>query len=108
MYLSVYTVLGRIHATDSFLRWLRGVRDPVMKARISGRIDRLAIGQLGDCKMIDRNISELRLHFGPGYRVYFTRRGNSIVILLAGGDKWSQPRDIVTARNLHSQLEPEL
>ena len=71
---------------------------------IAKRIDRLAYGHLGDAKPVGEGITELRVHMGPGYRVYFTRRGDTIIVLLCGGDKASQARDIVRAKALMNEL----
>jgi putative addiction module killer protein len=88
----------QVHQTAAFVAWLESLRDPVAQGRIAARIRRLQFGHLGDWKPIDGQIGELRIHCGPGYRVYFVRRGRSIIVLLAGGHKLSQPRDIVAAR----------
>ena len=77
--------------------WLTGLRDIRAKARIAARIDRLAIGNVGDCKAIRDGVSELRVDYGPGYRVYFGRVGKTIVLLLCGGDKRTQDTDIERA-----------
>ncbi len=81
------------------------MRDLQGRARILMRVERLAAGNPGDVKPVGGGVSELRIHFGPGYRVYFTQRGLDIVILLAGGDKSSQPKDIQTALQLANNLE---
>lgn len=91
--------------TRAFADWLRGLRDDRAKARISLRIDRLAIGHEGDTKSVGAGVSELRIDYGPGYRIYFTRRGDTLVILLCGGDKSSQRRDIACAKALATGLE---
>lgn len=97
--------------TELFRRWLERLRDRRAQVRIAARIIAIQEGHFGDWKAIDRTVSELRVHAGPGYRVYFTRRGNTLVLLLAGGDKQSQRRDIETARRLASDIsdpkEPE-
>lgn len=72
--------------------------------RIQARIDRAEMGNFGDCEPVGEGVSEMRIHFGPGYRVYFTQRGQNIVILLAGGDKSNQARDIKTALKLARDL----
>ncbi|MFM7808610.1 MAG: type II toxin-antitoxin system RelE/ParE family toxin [Planctomycetota bacterium] len=100
MYPLVHIDPERVQALPEFLWWFEGLRDPSVRRRVVARVDRLAIGNPGDCKMIDRNLYELRLHFGPGYRMYFSRRGKVRVLLLVGGDKWSQFRDIAHARAL--------
>ena len=81
-----------------FREWLNGLRDKEAQARIDVRLNRVRLGNLGDYKSVGRSISELRIVHGPGYRVYFGRRGETIVILLCGGDKDSQERDIAVAQ----------
>ncbi len=88
----------QVNQTVAFVAWLESLRDPVAQGRIAARIRRLQFGHLGDWKSIDGQLAELRIHCGPGYRVYFARRGRSIIVLLAGGHKLSQPRDIAAAR----------
>ena len=78
-----------------------------IRARIADRIDRLAVGNPGDVAPVGDGVSELRLHFGPGYRVYFVQRGELIIVLLCGGDKSSQRRDIEIAKKLARELEDE-
>jgi len=87
-----------------FSKWLRELRDRQARARIQTRIDRLQLGLAGDVKPVGEGVSELRIDFGPGYRVYFIRRGRESVILLAGGDKRTQDRDIKTAMELARNL----
>lgn len=82
---------------DIFGQWLSGLRDTKARARITVRIDRLAAGNLGDCKALTGGVSELRIDYGPGYRVYFARVGEVVLLLLGGGDKRSQQEDIVRA-----------
>ncbi|MEJ8309031.1 type II toxin-antitoxin system RelE/ParE family toxin [Agrobacterium larrymoorei] len=86
----------KILKTDTFSAWFTSLRDKRTQARIQVRIDRLSLGLLGDVKFFD-GIGEVRIDYGPGYRVYFTRKGDEIVILLCGGDKSSQRRDIERA-----------
>ena len=81
------------------------LRDARGKARIAARIDRLAQGNQGDVAPVGEGVSELQIHYGPGYRVYFTRRGKEIFVLLCGGDKSTQPRDIKYAQRLVAGLE---
>ncbi|MDZ4064783.1 MAG: type II toxin-antitoxin system RelE/ParE family toxin, partial [Coriobacteriia bacterium] len=87
-----------IQETDEYQRWFEGLRDRAARFRIGARIRRVALGNLGDVKPVGEGVSELRIPYGPGYRVYLAQRGDSLVILLAGGDKSSQPRDIERAK----------
>ncbi len=89
-----------VRQTEVFSKWLRELRDRQARARIQTRIDRLQLGLAGDVKPVGEGVSELRIDYGPGYRVYFTQRGRELVILLAGGDKRTQDRDIKTALEL--------
>jgi putative addiction module killer protein len=100
MYPSEYILDDHFLASKEFLRWFTELKDAPTRRRVFERLNRLLKGNPGDCKMIDRNLFELRMHFGPGYRVYFARQGRLHVLLLAGGDKWSQFRDIACARQL--------
>jgi putative addiction module killer protein len=86
-----------IRKTDVFAAWLDSLRDMQARLRVLVRIERLASGNPGDVKPIGEGLSELRIDYGPGYRVYFTQRGSELVILLAGGSKSSQAKDIQTA-----------
>lgn len=90
--------------TDVFARRLDGLRDIRARARVQVRIERLAMGNQGDTGSVGEGVFELRIDYGPGYRVYFTRRGREIVILLAGGDKRTQARDITKAIRLSRGL----
>jgi putative addiction module killer protein len=94
-----------IRQTEIFSRWLRGLADTRAKAKIAARIDRLAQGNPGDVAPVGEGVSELRIDFGPGYRVYFVARRRVVVILLCGGDKSSQTRDIKTAKELARDME---
>jgi putative addiction module killer protein len=89
-----------VRQTETFRKWFAGLKDGDARARIAIRIRRISIGNFGDVKSVGGKVSELRISHGPGYRVYFTRRGGSLVILLAGGDKNSQHRDIARAKQL--------
>ena len=89
-----------VRPTLLFTAWLDGLRDRRGAAVIAARILRLQVGLFGDAKPVGDKVSELRIAFGPGYRVYFTRRGDELVILLCGGDKASQVRDIAKAKNM--------
>jgi putative addiction module killer protein len=93
-----------IRQTELFAAWLRNLRDRQARARIQVRIDRLQLGMTGDVKPVGEGVSELRIDYGPGYRVYFVRRGPELVILLAGGDKRTQERDIKKAIQLARDL----
>ena len=92
--------------TQDFQRWLTGLSDLRARSRVLARIERLRGGNPGDIKPVRGGLSELRIPYGPGYRVYLKRRGQSLVILLAGGDKSSQSRDIERAVALTHGLEP--
>ena len=93
---------------EPFSEWIEGLRDVVGRKRIFTRIDRLAQGNYGDCEPVGDGVSELRMFFGPGYRVYFGERENRIVVLLCGGDKSSQPQDIRKAKDYWKEyLEDE-
>jgi putative addiction module killer protein len=94
-----------VRQTAVFSRWIAKLRDHRVRARIAARIDRLAFGNRGDVAPVGEGVSELRLHFGPGYRVYFTERGSTLILLLCGGDKSTQPKDIKTAKTLAADLE---
>ena len=89
-----------IRRTDAYDRWFRRLRDRNAREVINVRIRRLREGRAGDARSVGEGVSELRVHYGPGYRIYFTRRGRRLVILPAGGDKDSQERDIRMARSL--------
>lgn len=91
--------------TTVFLAWLEGLRDDDARVRIVARLDRLARGNAGDVKSVGGGVSELRIDHGPGYRLYFTRRGQALVILLCGGDKRTQARDIKRAQKMAQELE---
>ena len=93
-----------IRKTEYFAKWLDGLRDIWARARILVRIERLSAGNPGDVQPVGEGVSELRIDYGPGYRVYFIKQGQELVILLAGGDKRSQARDIKTALRLAQNL----
>lgn len=97
------TVL-EIRQTDEFASWFQRLRDPRARGRILARIRRLQLGNPGDVAPVGEGVSELRIHFGPGYRVYFLQQGAVLVVLLAGGDKKTQSRDIARARELARRL----
>ena len=93
-----------IRKTETFERWFTSLRDRKAIARIKSRIDRLQLGLFGDVKPVGEGVSELRIDYGPGYRIYFVQRGRELVILLAGGDKRTQSRDIEKALELAHML----
>lgn len=93
-----------IRKTGAFVEWLDELSDIRARARILVRIERLAAGNPGDVKAVGEGVSEMRIDYGPGYRVYFRKIGQKVVILLAGGDKESQSRDIKTALRLSRNL----
>lgn len=95
----------QVRKTDVYAAWIDGLRDIQGRARILVRVERLAAGNAGDVKPVGEGVSELRIDVGPGYRVYFTLRGQELVILLAGGDKSSQAKDIKTALRLARHLK---
>jgi putative addiction module killer protein len=92
-----------IRQTVIFAKWLRGLRDMQGRARIQMRLDRIERGLFGDVKPVGEGVSELRIDFGPGYRIYFAQAGQVTVILLCGGDKGTQTRDIVAAKKLAAE-----
>jgi len=96
--------LIEIRQTEVYAQWFDSLRDRQARARIDARIRRLSLGNPGDVKPVGEGVSELRIDYGPGYRVYFVQRGQSLVVLLAGGDKRTQDRDIVTALELAREL----
>lgn len=90
--------------TSEFSNWLTALRDPIAKARIAHRIRSAEQGNFGDCEPVGDGISEMRIHVGAGYRVYYTRRGEVIYLLLCGGNKSSQKRDIKHAKDILKTL----
>jgi putative addiction module killer protein len=93
--------------SDEFDGWLTRLKDQVGKAIIVKRIRSAEAGNFGDCESVGDGVAEMRIHFGPGYRVYFTRRGNVVYLLLMGGDKSSQKRDILRAKAMANALPKE-
>lgn len=89
-----------IRETETFSAWLRVLRDSRARAKIAARVRRLAFGNPGDVRPVGEGISELRIHHGPGYRVYYVQRGVELILLLCGGDKSSQDQDIEAAKRL--------
>ncbi|MBA3034880.1 MAG: type II toxin-antitoxin system RelE/ParE family toxin [Desulfobacterium sp.] len=93
-----------IRKTDNFAKWIDELRDIRARVRILVRIERLAAGNPGDVKAVGEGVSELRIDYGPGYRVYYKKQGQKVIILLAGGDKRTQAKDIKTALRLAQNL----
>ncbi len=93
-----------VRQTETFSKWLMKLRDLRARARIQARIDRLELGNAGDVKPVGDGVSEMRVDYGPGYRVYFIQKGAELIILLVGGDKRSQSRDIQNAIKIASEL----
>jgi putative addiction module killer protein len=93
-----------VHKTDEFDEWLSGLADQKAQAKIVSRIERLAFGNPGDVKPVGQGVSEMRVHYGPGYRVYFKQTGKTIVLLLCGGDKSTQEKDIKRAKEIVAEL----
>ncbi len=90
-----------------FEEWYDSLRDKVTKVRVRRRLDRIELGNFGDTESVGEGIYELRLHFGAGYRVYFARLGNTVIVLIGGGDKSSQKKDIAQAKALWRQYKDE-
>ncbi len=96
--------MNSILTTEVFDEWFTSLKDTQAVRRVQARIDRAEDGNLGDCETVGEGVSEMRIHYGPGYRVYFVKRGMEIVILLAGGNKSTQSKDIKTALEIARQL----
>jgi putative addiction module killer protein len=93
--------------TETFRKWRMRLKDQRVRALIASRLDRLAYGNAGDVKPVGLGISELRIDYGPGYRIYFKKLGKTIIILLCGGDKSTQAKDIQTAKRLAAEWSEE-
>lgn len=93
--------------TEEFAAWLDGLRDAKGKARIISRLDLASLGNFGDCEPVGEGVSEMRIDFGPGYRVYFFRRELQVYVVLGGGDKSTQKRDIKRVKAMARQLQQE-
>jgi putative addiction module killer protein len=93
-----------IRKTDTFAKWIDGLRDIRARARILVRIERLSLGNPGDVKPVGEGVSEMRIDYGPGYRIYYKKIGQMVIVLLAGGDKRTQARDIKSALRLAQNL----
>ena len=94
-----------VSKTTVFSEWVAKLRDTRARAKIAARIDRLALGNHDDVEPVGEGVSELRVHYGLGYRVYFVQRGRTLIVLLCGGDKSTQTKDIKTAKSLAADLE---
>jgi putative addiction module killer protein len=94
-----------VRQTEVYAQWFASLRDQQAKARINVRIRRLSLGNAGDVRPVGEGVSELRIDYGPGYRVYFAQRGQALIVLLAGGDKDTQDRDIKRAIELARGLK---
>ena len=92
-----------IKQSEAFRKWRTQLRDDRARGLIASRLDRLAFGHAGDVESVGQGIKELRIHYGPGYRIYFKNRGNTIIVLLCGGDKSTQAKDIKTAKRLAAE-----
>ena len=95
----------QIQQTDTFITWLSGLRDMRAKARIIARLETVRLGNLGDTRSVGDRVSEFRVDVGGGYRVYFTRRQRIVIVLLCGGDKSTQSRDIARAKQIARAIE---
>lgn len=93
-----------VKESELFSKWFGSLKDQNARLRIDVRIRRLSLGNPGDVKSVGEGISELRIDYGPGYRVYFTERGNQLILLLVGGDKSSQPKDSARAKEIAKEL----
>ena len=94
----------QIEKTDDFNDWLSGLRDSRARAIIMSRIDRISLGLFGVCKSVGQGVSEVKIDYGPGYRLYFVKRGSVIIVLLCGGDKSTQSRDIKKAIKMAQEI----
>ncbi len=94
-----------VRKTAIFSKWFDSLKDRKARARIQARIDRVEMGNFGDSAPVGAGVSELRIFYGPGYRVYYIQRGDTVVILLSGGDKSTQQADITKAKDISRQLE---
>lgn len=96
--------MTEIRKTDTFAKWIDGLRDIRARARILVRIERLSLGNPGDVKPVGEGVSEMRIDYGPGYRIYYKKMGQKVIVLLAGGGKSTQSKDIKTATRLAQNL----
>jgi putative addiction module killer protein len=97
----------QLQSTEVFDDWLRALLDRKGRARILARLESVQLGNLGDVKSVGAGVREMRIHFGPGYRIYFAQKGKIVLLLLCGGDKSTQTRDIVKAQRLLKELGQE-
>jgi putative addiction module killer protein len=95
----------KIKRTDEFSNWLDGLKDPITKQRLVGRLRKAMNGNLGDTKFVGEGVFEMREHFGCGWRMYYVQRGDVLLVMLGGGDKSTQASDIAKAQKLASTLE---
>ena len=107
IHMDTLVAMFTVRLTQEFQDWLDALRDRRAQIRIVARLRLVEAGSLGDWKSVGGEISEMRVDFGPGYRLYFTRRDRVLIVMLAGGDKSSQARDIQRAKRLLGELEPE-
>jgi len=94
-----------IKRTNEFSAWLDGLKDRVTRQRLNVRLRKALLGSLGDVKPVGEGVSEMREHFGPGWRMYYVQRGSVLIVMLGGGDKITQSRDIAAAKRLAATLE---
>ena len=94
-----------IQTTEVFGKWLRGLRDRRAIAKIAARLENVQQGNLGDCRAVGKGVSEMRIHYGPGYRIYFIRSGTEIIVLLGGGTKKTQNKDIEHALETAEEVQ---
>lgn len=94
-----------IQTTEVFGKWLRGLRDRRAKAKIAARLENVQQGNLGDCRAVGKGVAEMRIHYGPGYRIYFIRSGTEIIVLLGGGTKKTQNKDIEHALETAEEVQ---
>ncbi|MBD9592669.1 type II toxin-antitoxin system RelE/ParE family toxin [Ensifer sp. ENS05] len=94
-----------VRETSAFSDWIKKLKDPSAKAKVLVRVRRLSLGLSGDVEPVGEGVSELKIHYGPGYRIYVMARGNALVILLGGGDKSTQAADIKAAKKLAKEIK---
>lgn len=92
-----------IKQTETFRKWRMQLKDERVRGLVASRLDRLGFGHTGDVEPVGKGISELRIHYGPGYRIYFQKRSDTIIVLLCGGDKSTQAKDIKAAKHLAAE-----